>query len=418
MGMTSQTEIAIRLPRPHRVQAEFINSPTKRKVICAGRRSGKTVGMAIYAVKRFLAGRRVLYAVPTQDQADRFWETCRRALGEAIDAGIFYKNETRHIIELPGTEQRIRAKTAWDADSLRGDYADVLILDEFQLMSEDCWELVGAPMMLDTNGNATFVYTPPSIRTTGVSKARDPRHASKMFDRAKTDTSGRWEAFHFSSHQNPYLSREALEEITADMTTLAYRQEILAEDVDEVPGALWSRDLIEQCRVAQAPRSMRRIVVAVDPKTSAGANSEAGIIVAGLGEDGHGYLMADGSLNGSPEQWARKVATLYELYKADRVIAEKNQGGDMVRSVLKAANVNLPIKLVTATRGKVTRAEPVAALYERKRVHHAGNLSYLEDQMCTWLPGDKSPDRMDAAVWGLTELMLARQHQKPRVREY
>lgn len=393
------------MPRPHKVQAEFINSPAKRRAVRAGRRGGKTVGVAIMAVQRFLAGRRVLYAAPTDDQIDRFWSTVKRCLEEPIDAGVYGKNETKHIIELPGTEQRIRAKTAWNADSLRGDYADELILDEYQLMNEDAWETVGAPMMLDTNGNATFVYTPPSLRTAGVSKARDPRHASKLFERARKDTSGRWGAFHFSSHDNPHLSKIALDEITGDMTNLAYRQEILAEDIDEVPGALWTRATLERCRVDKAPE-LKRIVIAVDPKASAEADSEAGIIAAGLGIDGHGYLLGDYSMNGSPEQWAQKVATAYELHHADRVIAEKNNGGDMVMSVLKAANVKLSVKLVTASRGKATRAEPVAAMYEQFRVHHIGSLPWLEDQYCTWLPGDKSPDRLDAAVWAITDLML------------
>lgn len=405
------TEYLIHLPRPHRVQQQFIDSRAKRKAIRAGRRGGKTVGMGIYAVKRFLAGKRVLYATPTQDQIDRFWETCKRALEQPIDAGIFYKNETRHIIELPGKEQRIRAKTAWDADTLRGDYADDLILDEYQLMNEDAWELVGAPMMLDTNGNATFVYTPPSIRVAGRSKARDPRHAAKMFDRAKRDDTGRWAAFHFSSFDNPYLSTEALGDITKDMTQLAYRQEILAEDIDEIPGALWTRKLIEDSRKDAYP-PLSRIVIGVDPKASAEAESETGIVVAGLGEDGHGYVIGDYSINGTPEQWAKKVATAYELHKADRVVVERNQGGDMVVSVLKATGAQLPIKTVVATRGKYTRAEPIAALYEGGKVHHVGGLAYLEDQLCTWLPGEKSPDRLDAAVWALTELLIKSRPQQ------
>lgn len=411
------TEYTVTIPRPHKTQQQFIDSLAKRKVVRAGRRGGKTVGVSILAVKSFLAGQRVLYATPTQEQVDRFWETCKRCLHDPVEANIYYKNETRHLIELPGTEQRIRAKTAWNADMLRGDYADVLILDEFQLMNEDAWEMVGAPMMLDTNGDAIFIYTPPSIRTAGISKARDPRHASKLFERAKKDTTGRWQTFHFSSHDNPYLSKMALDEIATDMTALAYRQEILAEDIDEVPGALWSRTQLDADR-GQSDRPYSRIVVGVDPKASAEADSETGIVVAGLGNDGHAYVLADYSMNGSPEQWAQKVATAYELHDADRVIVEKNQGGDMVLSVLRATGVRLPITMVTATRGKQTRAEPVAALYEQHRVHHVGALPQLEDQLCTWLPGDKSPDRLDALVWAITELMLGQQHRKPRSRPY
>src|SRR5712691_8060772 len=144
-----QEEVRGRLRIPHAEQQRFIQSPAKRKVIRAGRRGGKTTGVALLAMQGFLAGRRVLYAVPTQEQVDRFWFEVKHGFEPAIDAEHVYKNETRHLIELLGTETRIRAKTAWDADSLRGDYADLLILDEFQLMAEDAWGRVGAPMLLD-----------------------------------------------------------------------------------------------------------------------------------------------------------------------------------------------------------------------------------------------------------------------------
>lgn len=199
-------------------------------MVRAGRRGGKTVGAAIKAVKAFLEGRRVLYATPTAEQMEKFWFEVNRALAEPIHAGALKKNEVEHYIEKPGTEQRIKAKTAWNADTMRGDYADLLILDEWQLMDEDAWEIVGAPMLLDNNGDAVFIYTPPSLRGAGVSKARDPRHAAKMFQAAQADTTGRWQAFHFTSHDNPFISQDALGELIQDMSKQSYRQEILAED--------------------------------------------------------------------------------------------------------------------------------------------------------------------------------------------
>ncbi len=149
-------ELTTRLKRPHTKQDAFINSPAKRKVIRAGRRGGKTTGAAILAVKTFLAGRRVLYTAPTQEQVEAFWSEVKTALREPIEAGVFQKNETRHTIELPYSEQRIRGKTAWNADTLRGDYADLLIFDEYQLVDADAWSLVGAPMLLDNDGDAVF----------------------------------------------------------------------------------------------------------------------------------------------------------------------------------------------------------------------------------------------------------------------
>lgn len=406
------SDIVVHLPSPHAKQAEFINHPAKRKIIRAGRRGGKTVGMAIYAVERFLAGKRVLYAAPTSEQIDRFWTTVVRALDEPIRAGVFYKNETEHVIELTGTEQRIRAKTAWNADTLRGDYADDLILDEWQLMNEDAWGTVGAPMMLDHNGDAVFIYTPPSLHSRSASKARDPQHAAKMFKQAKQDKTGRWAAFHFTSHDNPNLSREALEEITGDMTALAYRMEVLAEDVDGAPGALWTRDIIEAGRVVKHP-DLWRVVVAVDPSTTSGGD-EAGIITAGnMGNEY--YTLADDSLQGSPEAWAQAAITAFHRWKADCIVAEKNNGGEMVASVIKQAVINarakdktvgeVPVRLVWASRGKQTRAEPVSAIAENGRDHHVGSFKALEDELCLWVPGDLSPNRLDAKVWAYTELM-------------
>src|SRR3989304_2887494 len=181
-------EIDVHTPAPHAAQQRFIRSEAKRKIIRAGRRSGKTVGISIYAVQKFLEKRRVLYAAPTSEQIGRFWTTVSRAFHSAISGGVLYKNETERIIEFPGTENRIKAKTAWNADTLRGDYADVLIMDEWQLMDEEAWDSVGAPMLLDNDGDAGFIYTPPSLRARGGSKGRDPRPAAKTYKGAQAET--------------------------------------------------------------------------------------------------------------------------------------------------------------------------------------------------------------------------------------
>jgi len=228
--MVTETKPIVHLRPPHLQQAKFIDCLAKRIIIRAGRRSGKTVGIAIKAVIAFLQGRRVLYAAPTSEQTDRFWYEVTIALAEAIKASVYVLNKAERYIEKPGTLNRIKAKTAWDADSLRGDYADLLILDEWQLTNEDAWEVVGAPMMIDHNGDAVFIYTPPSLRSAGISKAHDPRHAAKMFKAAGEDGTGRWARFHFTSYDNPYLSPEGLAEVIKDMSRTAHRQEILAED--------------------------------------------------------------------------------------------------------------------------------------------------------------------------------------------
>lgn len=397
----------IYLRRPHAKQEAFIYSRAKRKIIRAGRRGGKTTGIAILAVMAFLAQRRVLYAAPTQEQIDRFWQEIKKALREPLASGALYKNETLHIIEVSGTEQRIRAKTAWDADSLRGDYADLLILDEYQLMSEDAWGRVGAPMLADNNGDAVFIYTPPSLHSRSRTKARDPQHAAKMFKKAQADTTGRWEAFHFSSFDNPHVSEEALKDLAEDMTTLAYEQEILALDKDEAPGALWKHDLIEALRVWKLPE-LTRIVIGVDPP---GGAAECGIVGAGHGKDGHAYVIADASILASAGKWGVEVVSLYDQLKADRIVGEDNFGGDMVENTVRTApgGARVSYRNVRASRGKAVRAEPVAALYEHGKVHHVGQFPLLEGEMCQWEPnvGMLSPNRLDALVWALTELMLA-----------
>ena len=289
-------------------------------------------------------------------------------------------------------------------------------------MDETAWSEVGAPMLLDNDGDAIFIYTPPSLRSRSMSKARDAQNAAKLWKKADADKSGRWQAFHFTSHDNPHISKAALSEISQDMTALAIRQEINAEDIDEAPGALWQRALIDKYRVVKASDSMTRVVVAVDPSATSGGD-EAGIITAGKFMDDY-YTIADDSLQGSPEAWAQAAITAYHRHKADCIVAEKNNGGEMVQSVIKQAIINarikdptvgeVPVKLVWASRGKATRAEPISAIAEKGRDHHVGIFPLLEDELCLWVPGDASPNRLDAKVWAYTELMQRGNVKKAR----
>jgi len=185
------------------------------------------------------------------------------------------------------------------------------------------------------------------------------------------------------------------------------RQELNAEILDDNPGALWHRDVIENLRIQKAPQ-MVRIVVGVDPAVSGGEDSdETGIIVDGLAANGHGYTLADYTIRGSPLEWARAVVRAFHEWKADRVIGEVNNGGDLVEANLRTVDRNIPFKSVHATRGKAIRAEPIAALYEQGKWHHVGAFPQLEDQLTEWMPNEpnqKSPDRLDAHVWAAVEL--------------
>lgn len=192
------------------------------------------------------------------------------------------------------------------------------------------------------------------------------------------------------------------------------RQELNAEILDDNPGALWTRARIEELRVRVFPE-LSRIIVAIDPAVTSNPDSdETGIVVMGIATiDGiiHGFVLEDCSMRGTPDQWARRAVKAYYDWKADRIIAETNNGGDMVEAMIRTVDRNVSYKKVHASRGKEIRAEPVSALYEQGRVHHVGMLAQLEDQMCEWDPTitDTSPDRMDALVWAATELMTENQ---------
>jgi phage terminase large subunit-like protein len=214
------------------------------------------------------------------------------------------------------------------------------------------------------------------------------------------------------TRDNRHLPESFIAAMLADYAdTRLGQQELDGEMLEDVVGALWSRALIERCRVAAAPR-LKRVVVGVDPPASATGDA-CGIVAVGLGRDDHGYVLEDASVGGlTPEGWSQAVAACAARHDADRVVAEKNQGGEMVGSVLRMSDAGLPVTLVHAREGKSGRAEPVSLLYERGRVHHVGALPALEEELCGLQVGGgyegpgRSPDRADALVWALGELML------------
>ena len=190
--------------------------------------------------------------------------------------------------------------------------------------------------------------------------------------------------------------------------------------IEDREDSLWKRADLELLHIDGMPE-LQRIVVAVDPPITANKGSDAcGIVVAGRGVDGHAYVLEDVTMHmASPFSWASKTVATYHRWKADAVVAETNQGGDMVETILRSIDTTLPVRQVKATRGKWLRAEPVAALYERGQVYHAGCFAELEDQMCDFGPNGlssgRSPDRLDALVWALSELML-NQSSQPKIR--
>jgi phage terminase large subunit-like protein len=301
--------------------------------------------------------------------------------------------------------------SASEPESLRGPQHSHAWCDEigkWPLANERptrCWDNLLMGLRLGKDQRVLATTTPRAV----------PLVRRLLADEAVAVTRG---TTHDNSANLPQTFLTAMENEFGD--SLLARQELDGELVDDIEGALWSRQLIEQSRDPVRKGELARVVVAVDPPASANGDA-CGIVVAALDSAGIAHVLADCSVNNaSPERWARAVANAASEWNADRVVAEANQGGAMVESVLRAADRNLPIKLVHASRGKSARAEPVAALYETGRVRHAGTFPQLEDELCGMMPGGtyegpgRSPDRADALVWALTELMLGA-HKSPRV---
>jgi phage terminase large subunit-like protein len=203
------------------------------------------------------------------------------------------------------------------------------------------------------------------------------------------------------------LAPSALLELQARYNnTRLGRQELYGEILEDVEGALWTKGLIDRNRLNKAP-SLARIVVSIDPAvTNTKDSDETGIVVCGSDAAGHGYLLGDYSFRGSPLDWASKAVSVFDEFKADSILVEVNQGGDMVTSVLQQIRLGLPIREVRAHVGKRLRAEPIAAMYEQGRIHHIGEFAQLEDQMTLWTPEEvNSPDRLDAMVQGFADLL-------------
>ncbi|MEQ1887579.1 MAG: terminase family protein [Alphaproteobacteria bacterium] len=318
-----------------------------------------------------------------------------------------YEASKRRLIWPNGAQAQLFS--AEDPDGLRGPQFDGAWADELTKWrhSRETWDMLQFGLRLGADPRQVITTTP-----------RPQRLLRDLLADAHTVVS---RATSYANAAN--LAPQFFDRITAQYEgTRLGRQELLAELLEDNPDALWSRAQIDRCRVKTAAE-MRRIVVAVDPPAASTANSDAcGIIVAGLGVDGAGYVLADYSVQGvSPHVWASRAVAAYRDFQADRLVAEVNQGGDMVESVIRQVDPNLPVRSVRASRGKAARAEPVSALYEQGRVHHVGALPALEDEMAEFTRGFNraaagwSPDRVDALVWALTELMLTGEAGEPRV---
>jgi phage terminase large subunit-like protein len=281
--------------------------------------------------------------------------------------------------------------TSYEPDQLRGPQHDTIWWDElaaYQYLRET-WDNGQLTLRLGPNPRQIITTTPRPVSVLKEIAAAPSTHIT------------RGSTYDNLANLAPLFRQQILAKY--EHTTRG-RQEIMGELLDDLPGALWHRNLI----LHRESIELRRICVAVDPAiTSDETADETGIVIAAVDVKDMGVVLGDYSLRGSPDIWGRKVVSAYHHFKANFVVAEANNGGEMIQHVIRTVDPTVPVKLVHATVGKHTRAEPVAALYEQGKMYHVRIFPELEDQMCTWLPDDpKSPDRMDALVWAFSELML------------
>jgi predicted phage terminase large subunit-like protein len=397
-------------PYPHQIAPPL---PWKVWALIAGRGSGKTDAGAHYVDAHArgapcLPGsvpHRMAVLAPTLPDAQM---TC--VLGDSgllrADQAIRYRPGSMKEADLVwpnGSQARLfGAHGPDDPNRLRGPQHCLVWADELAAWPrlDETWDMMEFGLRLGPDPRVVVTTTPRS-RALLRRLLADP---STVVTRAST-------------RDNPSLPEDRRAALYARYAgTRLGRQELDAEIIDDADGALWTRKMIDYREPAQRmdirskvlTRDMARVVVAIDPAVTSGEDSdETGIVGAGIGADARGYVLADASCRMPPADWARRAINLYRELQADRIVAEANNGGDLVSTVIHTIDLTVPVTLVHASRGKRTRAEPVSALYEQGRVSHVVPFPELEDQLCSYTgaPGEDSPDRMDALVWALTDVM-------------
>jgi phage terminase large subunit-like protein len=380
----------------------------RRWLILAGRGAGKTrTGAEWVREAKNSYGRIALVAETAADARDVLVEGPSGILSISPPWDFPKYEPSKRRLTWPNGAVAI-AYNATEPDQLRGPQHEAAWCDELAKwrLAQETWDMLQFGLRIGPGPKCVITTTPrpiPLIRNLLKSPGT-------VITRGST-----WD-------NRDNLAPEFLAELSAQYEgTRLGRQEIEAELLEDLPGALWTLDLLDQIRLPrdretwrESMPEMKRVVVAVDPSgSSKDAGAMQGIIVCGQGKNGLFYVLDDYSISESPAIWGHKVVQAYAEYRADLIVAERNFGGDMVKAVIHNANPSVPIRMVTASRGKHVRAEPIAALYERGMVRHFGYFKELEEQMTSMshegYQGQASPDRLDACIWGFSELALARQ---------
>jgi len=369
-------------------------------VFCGGRGAGKTRSGAEWITARVQAGRARYIHLIAPTAAD-----CRDVMIEG-PAGILsispphirpvYQPSLRKVIWPNGAQALLFSSD--EPDRLRGPQADTVWIDELcaQRLAQDVLDNAMFGLRLGKDPGCLITTTPRPIKCFRALLAREGQ------DVVVTRSTS------YANRDN--LAPSFFAQITAKYAgTRLGRQELEAELLTDTPGALWALERIEELRVRVAPQPFERVVVAIDPAVTFGPNAdETGIVVCGLAADGCAYVIDDLSGRYPPSEWAQRAIMAYRMHCADVIVGEVNNGGALVEHTLRSVDPGIPFKAVHASRGKLTRAEPVSALYQQARVHHVGVFGPLEDQLTSY-DGSRSgtsPDRLDALCWAVTELML------------
>jgi predicted phage terminase large subunit-like protein len=372
----------------HPVQKAFCDSQARYRGFVGGRGSGKSWAGAYDLIMRARPGRLYYALAPTYTMLKDASLRTFLEIGQRLQYIADVNWSSLRIVLGNGAEVLFRS--ADEPERLRGPNLTGAWLDEASVMSEDVYTIVIAA--LREKGEAGW------LSATFTPKGRQ-HWTYRVFGQGRDVA-----LFHCSTRENPFVPREFVEAVSRQYTSRLREQELEGKFIDVVEGALWKAEWIEAARVQEHPQLVR-VVVAIDPAgTHTDISDETGIVVAGLGEDGDYYVLHAAGYRLSPAGWAKRAVDLYHQFAADRIIAERNQGGEMVEHTIRSVWPEAPVSTIVATRGKAVRAEPVAALYEQGRVHHVSFFAALEEQMCAFPVATERDDIVDALVYAISEL--------------
>lgn len=374
----------------HEAQARFLDSPALFRGFVGGRGAGKSFIGAYDLIKRAKPKRLYLAGSPTFGMLkDSSW----RALVDLATQLRYVRDVNRSDLRLTlGNGAEVLGRSADEPARWRGLNLSGAWLDEASQMGREAFDVV-IPALREAGeqGWLSATFTP-----------RGRLHWTyDVFATGRPNT----ELIHARTMDNPFLPEEFYQTIKQQFTSFLAQQELEGLFISDVEGALWRQVWIDAKRVHKAP-PLTRAVVAVDPAVTHNDGSDpTGIAVAGRGDDGDYYVLHGYEYRLSPDGWARRALDLYDQYLADRILAERNNGGDMVEATIRNVRPKAPVSTIVASKGKTVRAEPIAALYEQGRVHHVGTLNSLEEQMCMFPVATEHDDMVDALVYALTDLV-------------